>query len=80
MLHHDGYELADKNQKKYRYIGTIDITNRDVRWTAVIYFNDVPKGTIKGTLTGVGDDEGPVRRAVDIAVKEAIQSLVNISD
>ena len=35
-LHHDGYEFHERNQKQYRYVGTIDITPRAVHWTADI--------------------------------------------
>lgn len=80
MLHHDGYETNDKNRNKYRYKGTIEITPKKVVWTADIWLNDLKKGAIKGSLVGIGDDEGPVRRAVDIAVKAAIQSLKGIAE
>lgn len=74
MLHHDGYEFHTFNQKQYRYVGTIDITPRAVHWTADILLNDELKATLKGSLQGIGDDDGPVRRAVDTAVKAAIQA------
>lgn len=78
-LHHDGYEFHERNQKQYRYVGTIDITPRAVHWTADISLNDVMKGTLKGTIQDIGDDEGPVRRAVDVAVKAAIQSSTSLN-
>jgi hypothetical protein len=79
MLHHDGYEFHEINRQQYRYVGTIDITPRAVHWTADITLNDEPKATLKGSLQGIGDDEGPVRRAVDIAVKAAIQSSTRLA-
>ena len=74
LLQHDGYEFHDIDKNHYRYKGTIDITPARVNWTAAMTLNDVDKGSLKGTLQGIGDDEGPVRRAVDLAVKAAIQS------
>lgn len=74
MLHHDGYEFHEKHRIQIRYIGKIKITQRSVEWSADLTFNDKPKGSIKGSLQGIGDDEGFVRRAVDLAVKTAIQS------
>jgi hypothetical protein len=74
MLHHDGYEFHELQRIQIRYIGTINITQRAVNWTADMTQNDQPRGSLKGSLLGIGDDEGPVRRAVDIAVKAAIQS------
>ncbi|AZP10920.1 hypothetical protein [Undibacterium parvum] len=80
MLNHDGYEFREANKKQYRYKGLIDITPKSVNWTADISLNDVQKGAIKGSLMGIGEDEGPVRRAVDVAVKAAIQSYKQLSD
>lgn len=74
MLHHDGYEFHELQRIQVRYIGKITINPRSVDWTADITQNDKPIGSLKGSLQGIGDDEGFVRRAVDIAVKAAIQS------
>ncbi|MBC7489601.1 MAG: hypothetical protein H7240_06085 [Glaciimonas sp.] len=74
LLQHDGYEFHDIDKNHYRYKGTIDIAQARVNWTAEVSLNDVVKGSLKGTLQGISDDEGPVRRAVDLAVKAAIQS------
>ncbi len=79
MLHHDGYEFHEGNRQQYRYVGTIDITPRAVHWTADVTLNDDIKATLKGSLQDIGDDEGPVRRAVDVAVKAAIQSLTRLA-
>ncbi len=79
MLHHDGYEFHECNRQQYRYVGTIDITARAVRWTADVSLNEDIKATLKGSLQDIGDDEGPVRRAVDVAVKAAIQSLTRLA-
>ncbi len=74
MLYHDGYEFHELQRMQVRYIGKITINSRSVDWTADITQNDKPIGSLKGSLQGIGDDEGFVRRAVDIAVKAAIQS------
>lgn len=79
-LLHDGYETHDINKNHYRYKGTIDVTPTRVNWTAEITLNEVHKGSLKGILRDIGDDDGPVRRAVDLAVKAAIQSFVGIRD
>lgn len=76
LLQHDGYEFHDIDKNHYRYKGTIDIARAQVNWTAEVTLDDVVKGSLNGTLQGIGDDEGPVRRAVDLAVKAAIQSSV----
>ena len=74
MLHQDGYEFHELQRIQLRYIGTIDITQRAMNWTADMTQNDEPGGSLKGSLIGIGDDEGPVRRAVDVVVKLAIKS------
>jgi hypothetical protein len=78
MLNHAGYEFNNNNGIQYRYKGTIDVTLSTVKWTADIFVNDVNKGAIKGEVTGIGTEDDPVRRAVDLAVKAAIQSLNGI--
>jgi hypothetical protein len=75
MLHHDGYEFHNVDKRQYRYIGKIEITPRLVNWAAEITNDDINKGSINGSIFGIGDDEGTVRRAVDIEVKAKIQSL-----
>ncbi|MDO8177014.1 MAG: hypothetical protein Q7T62_02105 [Undibacterium sp.] len=79
LLQHDGYEFHEIDKIRYRYKGTIDIAPTRVNWTAEVTLNDVVKGSLKGTLQGIGDDDGPVRRAVDLAVKAAIQSSVGMA-
>jgi len=74
MLHHDGYEFHEKLRVKIRYQGKIKITQRAVEWTADLTLNDKLQKSLQGSLQGIGDDEGVVRRAVDLAVKNAIQS------
>ncbi len=49
-----------------------------MKWTADIFGNDVHKGGVNGELAGIGNEDDPVRRAVDLAVKAAIQSLNGI--
>lgn len=78
MLHHDGYEFHGIDKKQYRYVGKIEITPKLVKWTAELTFEDASKGSISGTISGIGDDEGPVRRAVDLAVKAKIQSMTGL--
>lgn len=74
MLHHDGYEFHEKLHVKVRYQGKIKITPRTVEWSADLTLNDKPLRSLQGSLQGIGDDEGVVRRAVDLAVKNAIQA------
>ncbi|MDO8653171.1 MAG: hypothetical protein Q7R66_13380 [Undibacterium sp.] len=78
MLHHDGYEFHDIDKKQYRYIGKIEIAQKLIKWTAELTFEDASKGSISGTISGIGDDEGPVRRAVDVAVKAKIQLMTGL--
>lgn len=75
LLNHDGCEFHDIDKLQYRYKGTIDVSPSCVTWTAELTLNKVLKESLKGTLHGIGEDDNTVRRAVDHAVKAAIQSL-----
>jgi|GEM_PF-2463343 len=76
MIHsYDGYCRPDSAPEvMYAYKGTLEESRRQVTWEAEIKLGDEVKGTVKGSVAA-SSEIGEIRRAVEIATKEAINLL-----
>ncbi|WP_422941249.1 hypothetical protein [Undibacterium sp. TJN19] len=76
MIHtYDGYCRPESAPAvMYYFKGTIEEGGNRVPWQAEVKLGEDVKGTVKGTVDS-SSEIGEIRRAVEIATKEAINRL-----